>query len=196
MADAVLPAGNHPLLIQDRGGAILIFLGVVVLLLVAACALVPLEDGAGEDAAIRQQERVPGDDQHAGRHSAGADHARGAGSWVPTWEPQQNDVANYQIYAGTSGPYNFNGLVRHYYLRSQPNQADIQVNLLPADVRSTQSHEIAKRMRPGAGSDCTAVRSANQASGGAAGTAGAADAGGRNLWNRASQGQSGSCSAR
>jgi multidrug efflux pump subunit AcrB len=61
---------------------------------------------------------------------------------------QQPDVLNYQIYAGTSGPYNFNGLVRHYYLRRQPNQADIQVNLLPAAQRHVQSHEIAKRLRP------------------------------------------------
>jgi multidrug efflux pump subunit AcrB len=58
------------------------------------------------------------------------------------------EVANYQIYAGTSGPYNFNGLVRHYFLRQGPNQADIQVNLLPKDDRSTQSHDIAKRVRP------------------------------------------------
>ena len=61
---------------------------------------------------------------------------------------QQPDVLNYQIYAGTSGPYNFNGLVRHYYLRRQPNQADLQVNLLPAAQRHVQSHEIAKRLRP------------------------------------------------
>ena len=39
--------------------------------------------------------------------------------------------------------------MRHYYLRSQPNQADIQVNLLPVKERSAQSHEIAKRLRPG-----------------------------------------------
>ncbi len=61
---------------------------------------------------------------------------------------QQPEVANFQIYAGTSGPYNFNGLVRHYFLRSAPNQADIQVNLLPKDKRSLQSHEIARRLRP------------------------------------------------
>ena len=61
---------------------------------------------------------------------------------------RQPDVLNYQIYAGTSGPYNFNGLVRHYYMRRQPNQADIQVNLLPAKQRSMQSHAIAKRLRP------------------------------------------------
>ena len=61
---------------------------------------------------------------------------------------QQPDVLNYQTYTGTSGPYNFNGLVRHYYMRRQPNQADIQVNLLPAKQRSEQSHAIAKRLRP------------------------------------------------
>ena len=61
---------------------------------------------------------------------------------------QQPEVANYQIYAGTSGPYNFNGLVRHYYLRRQSNQADIQVNLLNRHERSAQSHEIARRLRP------------------------------------------------
>lgn len=61
---------------------------------------------------------------------------------------QQPEISNYQVYAGLSGPYNFNGLVRHYYLRHQPNQADIQVNLLPAAERSIQSHAIAKRLRP------------------------------------------------
>jgi multidrug efflux pump subunit AcrB len=61
---------------------------------------------------------------------------------------QQPDVLNYQLYAGTSGPYNFNGLVRHYYMRSMPNQADIQVNLMPAKDRHEQSHAIAKRLRP------------------------------------------------
>lgn len=62
---------------------------------------------------------------------------------------QQPEVANYQIYSGTSGPYNFNGLVRHYFLRSGANVADIQVNLLDRHARSAQSHEIAKRLRPG-----------------------------------------------
>jgi multidrug efflux pump subunit AcrB len=61
---------------------------------------------------------------------------------------RQPEVENYQLYSGTSGPYNFNGLVRHYYLRNQPSQADIQVNLLPAGERSAQSHEVAKRLRP------------------------------------------------
>jgi multidrug efflux pump subunit AcrB len=57
------------------------------------------------------------------------------------------EVANWQIYAGTASPYNFNGLVRHYFLRRGPNVADLQVNLLPKGKRSAQSHDIAKRVR-------------------------------------------------
>ncbi|MDW8367528.1 MAG: efflux RND transporter permease subunit, partial [Abditibacteriales bacterium] len=58
------------------------------------------------------------------------------------------EVVNYQMYIGTASPYNFNGLVRHYFLRSGPNVADIQVNLLPKHDRTAQSHDIAKRVRP------------------------------------------------
>jgi multidrug efflux pump subunit AcrB/nucleotide-binding universal stress UspA family protein len=58
------------------------------------------------------------------------------------------EVANYQMYVGTAAPYNFNGLMRHYFLRRGSNVADIQVNLTPKDERSSQSHDIAKRVRP------------------------------------------------
>jgi len=57
-------------------------------------------------------------------------------------------VDNYQVYAGTASPYNFNGLVRHYFLRSGPTVADIQVNLLAKHHRNEQSHAIAQRIRP------------------------------------------------
>ncbi len=57
------------------------------------------------------------------------------------------EVTSYQTYVGTSGPYNFNGLVRHYFLRRGPNVADIQVNLVEKSERKAQSHEIAKRVR-------------------------------------------------
>jgi multidrug efflux pump subunit AcrB len=57
------------------------------------------------------------------------------------------EVVNVQTYTGAASPYNFSGLVRHYYLRSGPNVADIQVNLLGKGERSLQSHEIAKRIR-------------------------------------------------
>ncbi len=60
---------------------------------------------------------------------------------------REPEVTDYQIYAGTAAPYNFNGLVRHYFLRRGPNLADIQVNFVPKDDRQAQSHEIAKRLR-------------------------------------------------
>jgi len=58
------------------------------------------------------------------------------------------EVINYQMYVGTASPYNFNGLVRHTFLRRGPHEADIQVNLLPKGERKAQSHDIAKRVRP------------------------------------------------
>ena len=60
---------------------------------------------------------------------------------------KQREVVNVETYVGTASPYNFNGLVRHYYLRRGPNVADIQVNLLPKAARDLQSHEIAKQVR-------------------------------------------------
>jgi multidrug efflux pump subunit AcrB len=60
---------------------------------------------------------------------------------------QEPEVVNLQTYAGTASPYNFNGLVRHYYLRRGANVADIQVNLVPKGDRDLQSHDIAKRVR-------------------------------------------------
>jgi multidrug efflux pump subunit AcrB len=56
-------------------------------------------------------------------------------------------VVNVQSYVGVSSPYNFNGLVRHYFLRRAAHLADLQVNLLPKDERSEQSHDIARRIR-------------------------------------------------
>jgi multidrug efflux pump subunit AcrB len=59
----------------------------------------------------------------------------------------QPEVRNLQTYVGTSSPYNFNGLVRHYFLRRGANVADIQVNLSGKGERDRQSHEIAKQVR-------------------------------------------------
>src|SRR5260370_1536759 len=132
-------------LIQNSGRRWFFLVGVVVLLL-AAVAFVPLKwvqvkmlpfDNKSEFQVIidmpdgtplEQTTRV----------------AQALGSYLG----EQPEVINYQIYSGTSGPYNFNGLVRHYFLRRQPNQADIQVNLLSRHDRNAQSHEIARRLRP------------------------------------------------
>ena len=58
------------------------------------------------------------------------------------------EVTDYQVYAGVAAPFNFNGLVRHYFMRRGANVADIQVNLVPKSERKAQSHDIAKRVRP------------------------------------------------
>jgi multidrug efflux pump subunit AcrB len=60
---------------------------------------------------------------------------------------EQPEVVNLQTYVGTASPFNFNGLVRHYYLRRGSNVADLQVNLLSKGDRKLQSHEIAKQVR-------------------------------------------------
>ncbi|HVZ45161.1 MAG TPA: efflux RND transporter permease subunit [Ramlibacter sp.] len=61
---------------------------------------------------------------------------------------RQPEVTDYQAYAGTSAPINFNGLVRQYYLRSGGDVGDLQVNLVGRHERSEQSHAIATRLRP------------------------------------------------
>ncbi len=123
-----------------------LFLGGVVVLLLAAVAFIPLKwvqvkmlpfDNKSEfQVIIDMPDGTPLEQT--------ARVAQALGGYLGA----QPEVVNYQIYAGTSGPYNFNGLVRHYFLRRQPNQADIQVNLLPIHDRKAQSHDIARRMRP------------------------------------------------
>lgn len=58
------------------------------------------------------------------------------------------EVKDYQVYVGTAAPINFNGLVRHYFMRNQSQQGDIQVNLVGKHDRDRSSHEIASGIRP------------------------------------------------
>ena len=58
------------------------------------------------------------------------------------------EVTDYQVYVGTAAPFNFNGLVRHYFMRRGAHIADLQVNVAPKHARKAQSHDIAKRVRP------------------------------------------------
>ncbi len=66
------------------------------------------------------------------------------GAYLETVE----EVTDWQSYAGTASPINFNGLVRQYYLREEPYQGDIQINLADKEKRIRQSHEIAIALRP------------------------------------------------
>jgi hypothetical protein len=52
-----------------------------------------------------------------------------------------------QTHAGTAAPFNFNGLVRHYYLRAEPQMGEVQINLTPKTDRDRASHDIALDLR-------------------------------------------------
>jgi multidrug efflux pump subunit AcrB len=122
------------------------FLGGVVVLLLAAVAFFPLK--------WVRVKMLPFDNKNEFQvivdmpDGTTLEQTTRVGQALGAYLAREPEVVNYQIYAGTSGPYNFNGLVRHYFLRQGANQADLQVNLLPRSERSAQSHAIARRVRP------------------------------------------------
>ncbi len=122
-----------------------VFFGIVALMLFGAMALVGLKavtvkmlpfDNKNEFQVIVDMPTGTTLEQTAAVARALADY----GARVP-------EVTDYQIYIGTASPYNFNGLVRHYFMRSASYQADIQVNLVNKSERKAQSHDIVKRIR-------------------------------------------------
>jgi multidrug efflux pump subunit AcrB len=123
-----------------------IFLGIVLGLLVMSCALVAI--------GWVRVKMLPFDNKSEFQvildmpESATLEETTAAALEMGDYLKTVNEVVDYQIHAGTSGPFNFNGLVRHYYLRQGPHLADIQVNLAKKHHRKEQSHSIAKRVRP------------------------------------------------
>jgi multidrug efflux pump subunit AcrB len=123
------------------------FFALVLLLLAGSAALVgvglvkvkmlPFDNKSEFQVMIDQPEGTP--------LEVTLETARRMRAYLTTQVPE---VANVQLYAGTAAPFNFNGLVRHYFLRRSPHMADLQVNLAPKHVRDAQSHDIAKRVRP------------------------------------------------
>jgi multidrug efflux pump subunit AcrB len=124
-----------------------ILLGSMVVLLLLACSLVAFK--------LVKVKMLPFDNKSEFQvivdmpNGTTLEQTTGVAQKLGQYLGNQPEVANYQVYAGTSGPYNFNGLVRHYFLRHQANQADIQVNLQNRHQRSAQCHAIAMRLRPG-----------------------------------------------
>ncbi|HEX2452796.1 MAG TPA: efflux RND transporter permease subunit [Vicinamibacterales bacterium] len=123
----------------------LLFLGGVAVLLLAAMTLVPLKlvtvkmlpfDNKSEFQVIVDMPEGTALEQTARVSAELAQEVL-----------KDASVVNVQSYVGVSSPYNFNGLVRHYFLRRAPHLADLQVNLRPKDDRDEQSHAIAKRVR-------------------------------------------------
>jgi multidrug efflux pump subunit AcrB len=133
----------QPLIASSRGRAI--FFASVATLLLAAIALVPLGFVTMKmmpfDNKSEFQVMIDMPDGTALETTARV--AAALGSAVL----EDDAVVNVQQYVGTSAPYNFNGLVRHYFLRGAPHLADLQVNLVPKSDRSAQSHEVAGRVR-------------------------------------------------
>jgi multidrug efflux pump subunit AcrB len=122
------------------------FLGIIVGLLLAAMALVgvswvkvkmlPFDNKSEFQVILNMPEDSPLErTAQAAREIAAAVRV----------EPE---VTDYQVYAGIAAPFNFNGLVRHYFMRHGPHVADLQINLVSKSERKAQSHEIAKRVRP------------------------------------------------
>ncbi|WP_018124395.1 efflux RND transporter permease subunit [Desulfovibrio oxyclinae] len=60
-----------------------------------------------------------------------------------------SEVDSWVTYAGSPSPMDFNGMVRHYYWREEPHQADIRINLADKSRRQAQSHAVALRLRDG-----------------------------------------------
>jgi len=121
------------------------FLAGVVILLLAAIALFPLKLVTVKMLPFdnKSEFQVIVDMPEGSTLESTAAVTREIGRYLATVP----EVMNYQTYVGTASPHNFNGLVRHYFLRSQPYQGDIQVNLVPGEHRDLQSHPIAKRVR-------------------------------------------------
>jgi len=121
------------------------FLALVAVLLLAAVAFVPtglvtvkmlpFDNKSELQVIIRMPEQTP------------LETTMGVAAALADAALADEAVTSVQSYTGTSSPYTFNGLVRHYFLRRDANQADLQVMLVRKDEREAQSHEIAKRVR-------------------------------------------------
>jgi multidrug efflux pump subunit AcrB len=133
------PLLAHPLLAYAFLGAVALLLGVSVVLFYTRHVVVkmlPFDNKSEIQVVIDMPEGTTLEET--------ARVTQALGRYVATVP----EVRDYQAYVGTASPFNFNGLVRHYYLREQPHEADIQINLLPKEARQAQSHAIAQRIRP------------------------------------------------
>ena len=121
------------------------FYGVVAVLLIASMALVGL--------GVVQVKMLPFDNKSEFQvildlpEGATLETSNAAAQEVAAWLRTVPEVRSTETYAGTAAPFNFNGLVRHYFLRRGANVADVQVNLLPKGERDRQSHAIALSVR-------------------------------------------------
>ena len=100
---------------------------------------------------------------------------------------QLPEIRAIETYAGTPAPFNFNGLVRHYYVRELPELGELNLNLAPRDERGRSSHAIALDLRARLKTMSAAGRHGRPRGRSAARPAGAGDAAGRGLRPRLDQ---------
>jgi multidrug efflux pump subunit AcrB len=135
-----------PLVTEGRGRTRLVFFAAIAALLLAAVALVPL--------GIVHVKMLPFDNKN--EFQVVVDFPEG--TTLETTNRALGEMADAlgalpeivgtEVYAGTAAPYNFSGLVRHYFLRSGANQGDVHVRLKPKGDRHRPSHQIARAARP------------------------------------------------
>ena len=132
-----------PLIANGRLRAL--FLAGVALLLLGAMALVPLK--------LLTVKMLPFDNKSEFQvmidmpEGTALESTARVASALAAATLEDGAVVDVQQYVGTSSPYNFNGLVRHYFLRRAPHLADLHVNLTPKGERPAQSHDVARRVR-------------------------------------------------
>jgi multidrug efflux pump subunit AcrB len=135
-----------PFLDPLKGGAARIKLAIAIVLLILGSVslayfqlvvlkMLPLDNKSEFQVILDMPVGTPVEETARVLHEIGAELAK------------NEDVTNYQAYAGSASPINFNGLVRQYYLRAAPEKGDVQVNLADKHDRSRSSHEIAGAVR-------------------------------------------------
>jgi multidrug efflux pump subunit AcrB len=128
-------ARNRRLLLAAVVGAIGLSVGLIAMQWVVL-KMLPFDNKSEFQVVVDMPAGTPVENTAAVLHEMGAYLAT-----VP-------EVTDFEGYAGTAGPINFNGLVRQYYLRQAPESGDLQVNLVGKHERDRQSHEIALAVRP------------------------------------------------
>ena len=124
-----------------------LFLGGISLLLLAALAFVPL--------GLVRVKMLPFDDKSEFQvvldmpEGSSLETTANVAREIAALVRDQPEVTDVELYAGCAAPINFNGLVRHWYLRGEPQQADLQVNLVGRHERDAGSHAFVGRVRPG-----------------------------------------------
>ncbi len=132
-------------LIEQRGRR-MAFYGATVALLLASVGLLGIK--------AVQVKMLPFDNKSEFQviadlpEGATLETSQALGEEIATYLRTVPEVRSTEVYAGVAAPFNFNGLVRHYFLRRGPNVVDVQVNLLDKHARDRQSHDIAVAVRP------------------------------------------------